>query len=117
MGQISSTTVQSFAAGDVVVVPFPYSDKLSEKRRPALVVSTAALHQLGLIWVVMITSAALEVHGDVAVENWQDAGLPVASTIRTAKIACLEPARIVRRAGAVSQDVFNKVATHLREFI
>ena len=62
MGQISSTTVQSFAAGDVVVVPFPYSDRLAQKRRPALVVSGAGLHALGLIWAVMITSARNSSH-------------------------------------------------------
>ena len=41
--------------GDVVVVPFPYSDHLAGKRRPAVVVSSATLEQdHGLVWVAMI---------------------------------------------------------------
>ena len=44
---------------DIVVVPFPYSDQLAEKRRPALVVSSNAFNKKhGLLWVIMITSAA-----------------------------------------------------------
>ncbi|MEA2987282.1 MAG: mRNA interferase MazF, partial [Alphaproteobacteria bacterium] len=47
-------------AGDIVVVPFPYTDRLAEKRRPALVVSNAKLVRFGLVWVAMITSAENE---------------------------------------------------------
>ncbi len=35
----------SFAPGDVVVVPFPYTDALAEKRRPAVVVSSQRLER------------------------------------------------------------------------
>jgi len=47
-----------FDAFDIVVVPFPYADRLAEKRRPALVISNRKLTPFGLIWVAMITSAA-----------------------------------------------------------
>ena len=41
----------------MVVVPFPYSDRLAEKRRPALVVSAATLSdELDRLWVAMITT-------------------------------------------------------------
>jgi mRNA interferase MazF len=39
------------------VVPFPYADRLAEKRRPTLVISNRKLVPFGLIWVAMITSA------------------------------------------------------------
>lgn len=45
------------AAWEVVVVPFPYSERLAEKRRPAVVVSNAALGAAGAIWIAMITGA------------------------------------------------------------
>jgi mRNA interferase MazF len=46
-----------FDAFDVVVVPFPYADRLAEKCRPALVISNRKLAAHGLLWVAMITSA------------------------------------------------------------
>jgi len=88
---------------DVVVVPFPYADQLAEKRRPALVVSADAFNRKhGLLWVVMITSAANpRWDGDISIANTGKAGLPAPSVIRTAKIATIEPARVVRIAGRI----------------
>jgi mRNA interferase MazF len=48
----------SFEQGDVIKVPFPYTDRPTRQSRPALVVSTDAIEEAhGLLWVVMITSA------------------------------------------------------------
>jgi mRNA interferase MazF len=92
------------AAFDVVVVPFPYSDRLAEKRRPALVISDPELERsLGLVWVAMITSAGrAPLHGDVPILDLGSAGLPVASTIRAGKVATIEPQRVLRTAGSLS---------------
>ncbi len=94
----------TFRAFDVIVVPFPYSDQLAEKRRPALVISEPELErQCGLVWVAMITSAGrAPVLGDVLIQDRQHAGLPVASTIRAGKIATIEPHRVLRTAGSLS---------------
>ena len=94
----------SFAPFDVVVVPFPYSDKLAQKRRPALVVSAPALGaELGRLWVVMITSdRRARLQGDAPLGDLAAAGLPVASIVRASKIATIEVARVVRGAGRLS---------------
>lgn len=38
-----------FAPFDIVVVPFPYADRLAQKRRPALVISNHKLAIHGLV--------------------------------------------------------------------
>lgn len=107
-----------FAAFDIVVVPFPYADRLAEKRRPALVISGPKLAPLGLIWLAMITSAENEQWpGDVPVTDLVRAGLPAASLIRSAKIACIDPARIERRAGRLDKAAAKLVAQRLRGFL
>ena len=82
----------TFERGDVIKVPFPYTDRATRQSRPALVVSTGRLEELhGLLWVVMITSAENRGWpGDVPVENLKMAGLPVPSLIRSAKIATID---------------------------
>jgi mRNA interferase MazF len=94
----------TFQAFDVVVVPFPYSDRLAEKRRPALVVSTSDLERsCGLIWVAMITSAGrTPLLGDLVIHDLKAAGLPVASTLRAGKIATIEPRRVLRTVGRLA---------------
>ena len=79
--------MRTFERGDVIKVPFPYTDRATRQSRPAVVISTVQLQELhGLLWVVMITSA--ENRGwpdDVPVANLKLAGLPVPSLIRSAK--------------------------------
>lgn len=107
-----------FAPFDVVVVPFPYADRLAEKRRPALVVSSAKLAPFGLIWVSMITSAENERWpSDVPVSELNRAGLPAPSVIRTAKIACIEAARVDRRIGSIDKTTARAVRQKLRGFL
>lgn len=111
-------TSESFAAYDVVIVPFPYVDRLAEKRRPALVISSAALTDFGVLWVAMITSAANDPWNcDVQITDLERAGLPAPSVVRPAKIACIEPGRIVRRAGALDARNASLVATRLGGFL
>jgi mRNA interferase MazF len=104
------------AQWQVVLVPFPYSDRLAEKRRPALIVSNTLLREeFDLVWVVMITSAANPRWTcDVEISNLRVAGLPAPSIIRPAKLATIESARIVRRIGTIDQEIQNRVAEYFR---
>lgn len=110
-------TLDRFDAFDIIVVPFPYADRLAEKRRPALVISNRKLTPFGLIWVAMITSADNAPWScDVVIANLARTGLPAPSVVRTAKIACIEPARIERRAGRLDKATAKAVAQKLRGF-
>jgi mRNA interferase MazF len=103
---------------DVVVVPFPYADRLAEKRRPALVISSRKLAVHGLVWVAMITSADNESwSSDISISDLKRAGLPAPSVVRSAKIACIEPGRIVRRVGRLDKAASRAVNQKLRGFL
>jgi mRNA interferase MazF len=102
--------------GDVVRVPFPYTDREARQHRPALVVSHGGLGDgETLLWVVMITSAANRGWpGDVSLaDSYAAAGLPIPSVIRTTKIATIE-ARHAQRIGRLSPQRWDEVAAMLR---
>jgi mRNA interferase MazF len=65
-----------FRQGDVVKVPFPYTDRSTRQFRPALVASTGRIEDAhGLLWVLMITSAENRGWpGDVSIHNLAMAG-------------------------------------------
>ena len=66
-----------------------------------------------MLWVVMITSAENRGWpGDLPVTGLGAAGLPVASVIRTAKIATIE-ACDAARIGRISEALLGKVKTAL----
>jgi mRNA interferase MazF len=100
----------TFSQGDVVKVPFPYTDRSTRQSRPALVVSSVDLQEAHhLLWVVMITSA--ENRGwpsDVPISALTRAGLPAASVIRPAKIATIDAADATK-LGSISETQLRKV--------
>jgi len=91
-----------FDAWDIIKVPFPYTDRPVRERRPAVVVAANGIQQEhGLLWVLMITSAANHGwQGDVVVSDLKQAGLPAESVVRTAKIATIE-AKEAERMGSL----------------
>ncbi len=106
----------NFKAGDIVKVPFPYTDRATRQRRPALVISAPALEDAhGLLWVSMITSAENRAWpSDVALNDLAGTGLPVASLIRTAKIATIE-ARDAEALGRIDSTLQLEVRRRVTE--
>ncbi|MFZ3350339.1 MAG: type II toxin-antitoxin system PemK/MazF family toxin [Xanthobacteraceae bacterium] len=115
---MATSEAARFDPFDVVIVPFPYADRLAEKRRPALVISNRKLALHGVIWVAMITSAENERWStDVAITDLARAGLPAPSVVRPAKIACIDPSRIDRRAGRLDRAAARSVSQKLQGFL
>ena len=110
----TSDAAATFLPGDVVKVPFPYTDRPTRQRRPALIVSSPDLQRgHGLSWVLMITSAANRGwKGDVDIADITLAGLPAPSVVRTAKIATID-SRDADHLGRVSVEVLQLVQRHL----
>lgn len=109
----------SFEQGDVIRVPFPYTDRATRQRRPALVVSHGGIGENdGLLWVVMITSAENRSWpGDLPLPaDDADTGLPVPSVIRPCKVATIE-ARHVERLGRIAPNLMLQVRRALREVL
>lgn len=106
----------TYAPFDVVVVPFPYSDRLAETRRPALVVSAPDLERtLDRVWVAMITSdRGQQLHGDATIADLTAAGLPAPSRLRASKIATIEVGHILRRVGRLSDPDRNAAMEALK---
>ena len=116
---MTSSPESRFAPWDVVLVPFPYTERAQAKVRPAVVVSTTALAAAnGMHYVAMITNAAHRPWvGDVAVSDLDGAGLPVASVVRPAKIATIDQQALIRRIGALPKADRARVAASIRKFL
>ena len=87
----------TFDTGDIIKVPFPCTNRPVRERWPALVVASRSIQEHhGLLWVMMITSSENRGWpGDVVVSDLKVSGLPVASIVRTAKIATIEGKKVI----------------------
>jgi len=108
-----------FQPWDVVLVPFPYTERNYTKVRPALVVSTDTLSiKTGKYFLTMITSAThARIYGDVLISDIKLAGLPAESIVRPSKIATFEETSFVRRVGTLAVTNRKAVSAQLRELL
>jgi len=109
----------TFNAFDVVVVPFPFTDKATTKRRPALVLSDAQIfnQKVGQSVMAMITSAKnSDWPLDREIQDLDSAGLPSASIVRM-KLFTLDHQLIIRKAGQLSPTDQNRVTEALQQLL
>lgn len=109
----------TYEAWDVVVVPFPFTDRTSTKRRPALVLSNAAAfnNSSGHAVLAMITSARnSDWPLDVPVANLDCAGLPSESVVRM-KLFTLDEQLVLRKIGILADEDRAAVITAINQLL
>jgi mRNA interferase MazF len=94
--------------GDVVVLPFPFSDLPGEKRRPALVLATLTGND------VILCQTTSRYRNDkftvvLSTIDFMNGGLPVESYIRPNRIFTADKNIIIRKAGTLKKERMNIV--------
>ncbi|CAN5365247.1 type II toxin-antitoxin system PemK/MazF family toxin [soil metagenome] len=108
----------SVAFGDIVLVPFPFTDQTSAKRRPAVVVSSEAYNDARPDVILMAVTSQIRPSGDFAevrIEDWKAAGLLKPSAIKPV-ITTLERRLLLRRLGSLidaDQAELRTAITHI----
>lgn len=91
---------------DVVVVPFPFTDKAASKRRPALVLSdkSAFDESIGHSIMAMITTASHSAWPlDVRITDLESAGLKADSIVRM-KLFTIDNLLVKEKIGELNRD-------------
>jgi len=102
-----------FEFGDVVLVPFPFTDQTASKQRPAVIVSNLAYNQVKPDFVVMAVTSQFRPSpalGEVWIDQWQAAGLLKPSAIKPV-FATIEQGLVIRPLGklaAADRDALKK---------
>ena len=79
------TIALRFDFGDVVLVPFPFTDQSGTKKRPAVVVSIVDYNTSRRDIVIMAITSQVRAplgYGEAMVDDWQGAGLIKASVLK-----------------------------------
>jgi mRNA interferase MazF len=110
-----STT--AYEKWDVVLVPFPFTNLKSTKRRPAVVVSPNVYNQSQDIVAAFITSnlQGEERVGDYKLARWKEAGLPKPSKLRM-KFATIDKSLIIKKLGRFTVEDIKGVRFSLIDF-
>ena len=103
---------------DVVLVPFPFTERNAAKKRPALVINKPD-YQINTshIILLMITSAnKSNWNSDINIDDLQSAELPHPSVVRF-KIFSLDERFIIKKLGNLSQNDRQKIKQNLNNVL
>lgn len=110
----------SFDFGDILLLPFPFTDQTASKKRPSVVVSSSAYNTARRDIVVMAITSQLRpdpAAGETWVADWKLAGLLKPSAIKPV-FATIEQRLVIRKLGSLQsadkKDLARLIATMLR---
>jgi mRNA interferase MazF len=107
-----------YKRGEIVLIPVPFSDLSSVKRRPVLVISNISYNCSGNDMIVVAITSHLQQSGIVIESKDLIAGqLPKKSLIRCDKIYTLEQRIVIKQLGIVSDSVLKNVVNNINMFI
>lgn len=113
---MASTT--RYRRGDIVVVPFPFTDLSSSKRRPAFVISPDPFNdQSADVVVAAITSQLTNEHA-VMIEpsDCVDGALPKTSVVKLAKVFTIHSTLVIKKLCALREEKLAGVLGEVRQF-
>jgi mRNA-degrading endonuclease toxin of MazEF toxin-antitoxin module len=106
----------SCSPGDLVGIPFPYSDLKTEKRRPVLVITKEDRHG-DFICVAVTSVPATESAVTIDNASMKSGQLPRRSWIRCDKIFTLSKELVVRHYGSLDDDAFDSVKAEICAYL
>lgn len=106
--------MERFVKGDVVVIPFPFSDLRGLKRRPSLVLASLKGDDLILC---QITSQNIKDEYSISLrpEDFESGYLKVPSNVRPNKIFTAEKSIILYKIGHLKNEKIQEIMMQLKQ--
>ena len=92
--------------GDVVLVPFPFTNQTTTKKRPAVVVSSPVYHRERPDIILMAVTSQMRpstLFGEVIITRWKEAGLLKPSVIKPI-FNTIEQWIVLRKLGRLERE-------------
>lgn len=105
-----------YKQGDVILVPFPFTDLSGSKLRPALIVSSELVNQSNDLVCVQITSKSFSdlFFFTLSAEDIHPR-LPLDSGIRLHKLFTISKVIVVKKLGILQNNIFDKVLNAIQQ--
>jgi mRNA interferase MazF len=112
----------SYKRGDVVLVPFPFTDLTGTKQRPALVISGDAFNSTrDDVLIVAITSQVpTSLKSDeflIPTAELAACGLPKPSIVRLLKLVSLHQQLVIKHIGQMPEPILGQILEQIRKLL
>jgi mRNA interferase MazF len=109
----------TYKFGDVVLVPFPFTNQASSKKRPAVVVSSEPYHSQWMDLILVAVSSQIRstlTFGDTRIGDWQAAGLLKPSVIKPI-LMTVESSLVIKGLGKLQKPDVEALEELLQELL
>ena len=106
--------MEKFVKGDVMVIPFPFSDLFAGKKRPALVIASLPGEDIILCQITSRTKVD-KFTVPLTFDDFQNGSLPIKNFIRASRIFTAAKNIIIKKAGTIKKTKSDAVANILVE--
>jgi len=106
--------------GDILLVPVPFTDLSSQKKRPVLVLSNNLYNKIADdILVAAVTSNIAGKSFEISLnsDNMQDGILKINSCVRVDKIYTLSQSIVIKKFGSVKKQILEHVKEKILKLI
>lgn len=91
---------------EVVLVPFPFADSTSNKKRPCLVLSTFRPKSMREHVILAMMTSRIQPPNfphDIILNDFEEAGLPKPTLVRLSKIVTLDSHLVLKKLGKLTK--------------
>lgn len=109
----------AYERGDIVLVPFPFTDQTTTKKRPAVIISSNNYNNASPDIVIMAITSQTEKTfriGECMIRKWEEAGLLKPSSIKPA-ISTIEQKLVLKKLGRLSSEDLDAMNKVLQDFL
>lgn len=99
--------MMKFNPGEIIVIPFPFSDLSGRKKRPALILSVIEDKQELIC--VMLTSVQGKTRNDYSIQCWKEAGLLKPTNAKVYRLFTISQVMAIKRLGKLNKKEFNEI--------
>ena len=102
--------------GDVVLIPFPYSDLSANQLRPALIISNSLINKTEDRICCLISRNSRK--GDIQVkrEDFKTGTLPFISFVRSHRLFTIHQAIIKKKLCTINESFHDKIISRINEY-
>jgi mRNA interferase MazF len=112
-------SMTSFEFGDIILVPFPFTDQSTTKKRPAVVISSEIYNTERPDLIIMAVTSQIKsvrVIGEVIIKDWQEAGLLKPSVVKPV-ITTMEKSLVIKTMGLLRESDQKLLHESLQEIL
>ncbi len=109
----------SFKFGDIILVPFPFTDQSNSKKRPAVIISSHAYNTKRPDLIIMAVTSQIKpasIIGEVIIQDWRGAGLLKPSAIKPV-ITTIEKKLVIKNMGQLKKNDIDELRESLKNIL